>query len=112
MDAWVTIDARTIGKITENVTRQDPCYAAANKLGFGLAGETVSPEFITDSPEYIKAVGNNLIVAIAGREAQRRHDPKSIRKHALREDEEQIASRLESVTPQTERGAPSPLGGG
>ena len=81
MDVSVKLDARKIGEISGITTRHDPCDAVVNKLGIGLAGET-------DSPEYNKAFVINLIVAFAGPEAQRRHDPKSIRKHALREDKD------------------------
>ena len=39
----------------------------------------------TDSREYLKAVGNNLIIAFVGPETQKRHDPKLVRKRALRD---------------------------
>ncbi len=96
VDVWVNIDARKIGEVGGYTNRHDPCYAVKNKLGIADGTQT-------SSPEYIKAVGNNLIIAFAGPEAQRQHDPKSVRKHAFRDDQEQITTILGQAQSQMAR---------
>jgi hypothetical protein len=95
VDVRINRDARNTAEIGGGVTRHDPCYAVAQKLG--------ATSVKTSSDEYRKAWEVNLIVALAGPEAQRRYDPKSLRKSQHRTDKRDIDEHLRGVEPQSTR---------
>jgi hypothetical protein len=71
----IKLDARNVGEICGHVTRRNPMHAPSERLRVELTED--------DEAEYNKAWKINLIVAFAGPEAQRRHDPKSMRSYWL-----------------------------
>ena len=104
VDVRLNIDARTVGEIEGRVTRHNPAFAHAERLlAANMPVVRRTDDANPDMTELMQAWGTNLIVAFAGPEAQRRHDPKSMRSYRLRDDENDITQLLRQVSLQSTR---------
>jgi hypothetical protein len=101
LEVRINADAREHTDLSGHVTRRNPLYAPSERL---KDREWLKFDDIdADAVKFRKSWEVNLIVAIAGRLAQRRHDPKSIRPNQVREDNSDIEEMLGGLGSPTER---------
>lgn len=95
LDVRLNTNARNVAEIDGRVTRRNPLHAPSERL---MVEHTDA-----DAAAFKRAFETNLVVAFAGQEAQRRHDPKSMRGYRLRDDMVDIDDMLDGVEPQSAR---------